>query len=249
MGTLVAGDDARRRAGQAIRVAEGVGLHPGRQPVLPLDEVAVDRKEHWEAVYRSKQPTEVSWYQARAELSARMIGLVVRDHAAPIIDVGAGASILTSQLDAAGYTDLTVLDLSATALAVAKSTLGPRASRIRWIEADVLAVDLLAGVYQFWHDRGVFHFLTDAAARSAYVQKVRHAMRPGGHVLIATFAEDGPTQCSGLDVVRYSPAALVAELGPGFAFVASRREAHQTPSGAVQAFSYCLFRREAEGSD
>ena len=204
----------------------------------------MDRKEYWESVYRSKQPTEVSWYQARADLSAQIIKLVVRDHAAPIIDVGGGASVLTSQLYVAGYTDLTVLDISGSAIAAAKSTLGPNAPRIHWMEADILTVDLPPACYQFWHDRAVFHFLTDAAARSRYVQQVRHAVQPGGHLLIATFAEDGPTRCSGLDVVRYAPAALAAELGPGFAFVASRREAHQTPSGAVQAFSYCVFRRE-----
>jgi SAM-dependent methyltransferase len=215
----------------------------------PLDEVAVDRKEHWESIYRSKRPTAVSWYQARAELSAQIIKLIVRDHAAPIIDVGGGASVLTSQLDAAGYTDLTVLEISASAIAAAKSTLGPNPARVHWIEGDILTAILPRARYQFWHDRAVFHFLTDAAARSAYVQQVRHAVRPGGHVLIATFAEDGPTQCSGLDVVRYSPATLAAELGPGLAFVASRREEHKTPSGAVQAFSYSIFRREGEARD
>lgn len=210
---------------------------------LWLDEVLVDAKEHWESVYRSKQPTAVSWYQARAEPSVQIIKLVVRDHAAPIIDVGGGASVLTSELYAAGYTDLTVLDLSGAALAAARATLGPNAPRIHWIEADVLTADLPPACYEFWHDRAVFHFLLDAAARSAYLQQAHHAVRPGGHVLIATFAEDGPTKCSGLDVVRYSPAALAAELGPGLAFVASRREAHRTPSGAVQSFSYSLFRR------
>jgi len=210
---------------------------------LRLDEVLVDGKEHWESVYRNKQPTEVSWYQARAELSAQIIKLVVRDHAAPIIDVGGGASVLTSELYAAGYTDLTVLDLAGAALAAARSTLGPNAPRVHWIEADILTADLPPACYEFWHDRAVFHFLTDTSARSAYVRQACHAVRPGGHVLIATFAEDGPTRCSGLDVVRYSPAALAAELGSGLAFVASRREAHQTPSGAVQSFSYSVFRR------
>jgi SAM-dependent methyltransferase len=221
-------------------------LHGRHASAHRLHEVAVDRKEHWESVYRSKQPTAVSWYQARAELSLQIIKLVVRDHAAPIIDVGGGASALTSQLDAAGYTDLTVLELSQSAIAAAKSAMASNTSRVHWIEADILAANLPRARYQFWHDRALFHFLTDAAARSAYSQQARHAVRPGGHILIATFGEDGPTRCSGLDVVRYSPATLAAELGPGFGFVASRREDHRTPSGAVQAFSYCVFRREQD---
>jgi SAM-dependent methyltransferase len=238
---------APRTAG-GTRVAADICLQERHRFALRLDEVRVDRKEHWESVYQSTQPTAVSWYQARAELSARIIPQVVRDHAAPIIDVGGGASVLTSQLYAAGYTDLTVLDLSGSAITAAKSTLGANASRVHWIEADILTADLPPACYQFWHDRAVFHFLTDAAERSVYGQQVRHAVRPGGHVLIATFAEDGPTRCSGLDVVRYSASALAAELGPGLAFVASRREEHQTPSGAAQAFTYCIFRREPEAS-
>lgn len=204
----------------------------------------MDRKEHWESVYRTKQPTEVSWYQDRADLSARIIGEVVPDHSSPIIDVGGGASVLASQLDAAGYTKLTVLDLSRAALAAAKATLGPRASKVHWIEVDILEAKLPLGGYRFWHDRAVFHFLTTVETRSAYVRQVHHALVPGGYVLMATFAEGGPRRCSGLDVVRYSPTALQAALGPGLVFVAAHRNEHRTPSGAAQAFLYCLFRRE-----
>lgn len=204
----------------------------------------MDRKEHWETVYRTKLPADLSWFQERANLAVRIIGEVVPDHSLPIIDVGGGASVLVSQLDAAGYTNLTVLDLSAAALTVAKATLRARASRIHWIEADILDAKLPRGGYRFWHDRAVFHFLTDAELRTRYARQVRHAVAPGGHVLIATFAEDGPTRCSGLDVVRYSPMALHAALGPGFVFVAAHREEHRTPSGAIQAFTLCLCRRE-----
>jgi SAM-dependent methyltransferase len=207
----------------------------------------VNRKEHWEAVYRTKRPTELSWYQAEAELSARLIQEVVPGRSASIIDVGGGASVLVSQLDAVGYTNLTVLDLSGMAIAVAQAKLGPRADRIRWIEADILEAKLASGGYRFWHDRAVFHFLTGPAARSIYVTQARRAVPPGGHVLVATFAEDGPTRCSGLEVMRYSPAALHAEFADGFAYVAAHREEHRTPSGSVQAFTYCLYRRVGSG--
>lgn len=204
----------------------------------------MDRKEYWETVYRTKRPTEVSWYQAEADLSARLIQEAVPDHSAPIIDVGGGASVLASQLAAAGYTNLTVLDLSGAAIAAAQARLGARATGIKWLEADILEAELPPADYRLWHDRALFHFLTDPAARATYVAQVRRAVPPGGHVLVATFAEDGPTRCSGLDVMRYSPATLHAEFGPGFAYVAAHREDHRTPSGTVQAFTYCLFRRE-----
>jgi SAM-dependent methyltransferase len=207
-------------------------------------EVIVDSKQHWETIYREKRPTEVSWYQAEADLSARLIRDAVTNRTAAIIDVGGGASVLASQLHAAGYTNLTVLDLSGTAIAAAKAALGKASADIRWIEADILEAILPAAGYRFWHDRAVFHFLTEPAARAAYIAQVRHAVAPGGHVLVATFDEDGPTRCSGLEVVRYSPAALHAEFGHGFLYVAAHREAHHTPTGSIQSFSYCLCRRE-----
>lgn len=205
----------------------------------------MNHKDHWDTIYRTKRPTEVSWYQAEADLSARLIREVVPDRSAPIIDVGGGASVLVSQLDAAGYDHLTVLDISGAAIAAARATLGPRAPRVRWIEADILEAPLPAAGYRLWHDRAVFHFLTDPAARSAYVAQVRRAVPPHGHVLVATFAEDGPTHCSGLAVMRYSPAALHAEFGAGFAYVEAHREEHRTPAGSLQAFTYCLCRRVA----
>ncbi|MDA1080291.1 MAG: class I SAM-dependent methyltransferase [Gemmatimonadetes bacterium] len=208
----------------------------------------LNRKEHWETVYRSKRPTEVSWYQAEAELSVRLIQEVVPDRTAPIIDVGGGASVLASQLSATGYSSITVLDLAASAIAAAQSRLESQSADIRWIEADILEAVLPHAAYSFWHDRAVFHFLTDPDARAAYVTQVRHAVVPSGYVLVATFAEDGPTRCSGLDVVRYSPSTLHAEFGSGFAYVAAHREEHRTPTGAIQAFTYCLCRREVRGA-
>lgn len=168
------------------------------------------------------------------------------DRSTPIIDVGGGASILISQLDAAGYVDLTVLDVSATAIAAAKAQLGPRADKIHWIEADLLEASLAPAAYSFWHDRAVFHFLTEPEDRARYLTQVRRTVPVGGHVLVAAFAEDGPPTCSGLEVARYSPEALRVEMGSGFAPIATHREEHRTPSGNPQSFTYGLFRRESE---
>jgi len=203
----------------------------------------VDLKAHWEGVYRSKRPTEVSWYQQEATLSLRLIQQVVPSLQAPIIDVGGGASVLVARLRGAGYTDLTVLDLSSAAIAAARASLGPAGETVRWIEADVLTVHFPVGGFAFWHDRAVFHFLADPHARDRYVAQARRAVRVGGHVLVATFAEDGPTRCSGLEVVRYSPTALHAQFGTGFTFLGGEREEHRTPAGDSQAFTYCLCGR------
>ncbi len=203
----------------------------------------MDDKSHWETVYGTKSPDAVSWYQHRADRSLGLIRRVASDRNGPIIDVGGGASVLVDDLLDAGYTDLTVLDLAGAALAVAKSRLGERAAGIHWLEADVRSVALPPAHYAVWHDRAVFHFLTDATDRARYVAQVERAVRPGGHVLVATFAEDGPTRCSGLPVARYSAETLHGTFGSAFDLVSSEREDHVTPSGAHQAFVYCLCRR------
>lgn len=205
--------------------------------------MTLDPRAHWERVYRTNDPTRVSWYQTEAAVSLRLVQKYVPSLTAPIIDVGGGASVLVAQLHAAGYSDLTVLDLSAAALAEARRRLGSAAEDITWIEADLLSADLLPHRYALWHDRAVFHFLTDPSDRARYIAQARSAVVPGGLVLIATFAEDGPTRCSGLDVRRYSAESLLAELGEGFALVTTEREAHVTPGGQTQAFRYCLFRQ------
>ncbi len=160
----------------------------------------------------------------------------------PIIDVGGGTSTLIDDLLDAGYRDLTVLDLSATALREARARLDHRAAAVDWIEADILEASLPKARFHVWHDRAVFHFLTTLAARTRYVAQAHAAVRPGGFVLIATFADDGPTRCSGLDVARYSPESLHAEFGQDFAMLVSEREEHLTPAGVTQAFIYCLCR-------
>lgn len=162
---------------------------------------------------------------------------------AHILDVGAGASVLVDDLLDAGYHNLSVLDISAAALKVAQARLGSAASRVNWIEADITKLELPEASIDVWHDRAVFHFLTDAADRQRYVQTVQHAVKPGGHVIIATFAEDGPLKCSGLDIVRYSPETLHQEFGSGFKLVKTAKEQHHTPGGADQNFVYCYCRR------
>jgi SAM-dependent methyltransferase len=208
----------------------------------------VDQKSHWEQLYRTKGPDQVSWFQPEATLSLELIKHVAPSRDSAIIDVGAGASMLVDGLLTAGYSRITVLDLSPAALAQAQQRLRNAAGSVAWREADVLMANLDAAAFDVWHDRAVFHFLTSAADRARYVAQVRHAVRSGGYVLVATFAEDGPTRCSGLDVARYSPDVLHSEFGSDFRLVESRREEHRTPLGARQAFTYCLCRYEPHAS-
>jgi SAM-dependent methyltransferase len=200
-------------------------------------------KDHWEQVYSAKRADAVSWFQAHAEQSLRLIRATGLPTSAAIIDVGGGASTLVDDLLADGFTDLTVLDLSDAALAAARQRLGSRADGVRWREADVLHASLPAQGYDLWHDRAVFHFLTAPADRQAYVAAVLRAVKPGGHVIVATFADDGPDQCSGLPVMRYRADELHAEFGAPFALLRHEKEAHQTPFGTVQQFVYCYCRR------
>lgn len=199
-------------------------------------------KPHWEQVYTSKSSTGVSWYQPHAEQSLALIQATGVPVSATVMDVGGGASTLVDDLLARHYSDLTVLDLSATALQVARQRLGAAAERVQWLVADVTQAVLPAHSVDVWHDRAVFHFLTTAEARAAYVQQVLHAVKPGGHVIVATFAEDGPLQCSGLPVMRYSAAALHAQFGADFALLHHEKEVHATPFGTVQPFVYCYCR-------
>lgn len=200
-------------------------------------------KEHWEHVYTTKATDSVSWFQPHADLSLDIIRSTRLGRDAAIIDVGGGASTLVDDLVANGYTDLTVLDLSRAALNAARKRLGAEECKVRWIEADITQVDLPANRYDIWHDRAVFHFLTDAADRAAYVRTVLRSVKPGGHVIVATFAEDGPLQCSGLPVMRYRPDELHDQFGAAFQLLDHRKEEHRTPAGKVQSFVYCYCRR------
>jgi len=202
----------------------------------------MSQREYWEKVYRSKPASEVSWFQPQATISLDLIKRTAPDLDAPIIDVGGGASTLVDGLLESGYKNVTVLDIAAGSLTVTRHRLGARAAEVAWKEADILTAVLSPASYAVWHDRAVFHFLTDQLDRERYVQQTRDAVRPGGHVIVASFAEDGPTRCSGLDVMRYSPDAMHAQFGKGFRLLDSVREDHHTPSGTTQAFVYCLCR-------
>jgi len=204
----------------------------------------MDRKKHWETIYQTKDVHSVSWFQPEARESLDLITRFAPDRAAPIIDVGGGASVLVDDLLAAGYSDVTVLDVSETALEISRRRIGDAAAKVKWIAADVTDAPLRERAYAVWHDRAVFHFLTDPADRQAYVAQVERTVRPAGYVLVATFAEDGPATCSGLPVVRYSAESLHSEFGPSFRLVASAHEDHHTPAGREQSFLYCLCRRE-----
>jgi 2-polyprenyl-3-methyl-5-hydroxy-6-metoxy-1,4-benzoquinol methylase len=203
---------------------------------------AMNRTEHWNTVYTTKAPDEVSWHQVRPEMSLGLIehAGIARDKG--IIDVGGGASTLVDHLLAAGYSRLAVLDISHAALEYAQARLGEKAARVEWMVADVTEFTPPHSV-ALWHDRAVFHFLTEAADRRKYVESLRRTVPPGGQVIIATFAPHGPEKCSGLEVCRYDAAGICAELGAEFELVERADETHRTPWDTGQAFGYYRFRR------
>jgi 2-polyprenyl-3-methyl-5-hydroxy-6-metoxy-1,4-benzoquinol methylase len=202
----------------------------------------MDTRAHWQNVYRTKRPTEVSWYQPAAVSSLNLIRRAAPDETAAVIDVGGGASTLVDGLLAAGYRNVTVLDVSDAALGEAAARLGKKADQVTWLAANVLERELPAAEFDVWHDRAVFHFLTDRSERQRYVERVRAAVKTGGSVIVATFASDGPRKCSGLEVARYDAQQLHAEFGADFCLIESSREEHSTPTGASQPFIYCWLR-------
>lgn len=202
-----------------------------------------DRHRHWEGIYRTKATDQVSWFQTHARSSLHLIQGSGAGLDAGIIDVGGGASVLADNLLDAGYRNLTVLDIAESALKTSCQRLGKRAQQVNWLVADITQAQLPFAAYDVWHDRAVFHFLTDPADRERYVQLVLRAVKPGGHVIVAAFGPDGPLQCSGLDVVRYAPAALHAEFGARFRLLRHEAEVHHTPAGKAQEFVYCYCRR------
>lgn len=198
--------------------------------------------DHWENVYRKKKFDSVSWYAPHLRESLRLIEQLCPDKTAAIVDVGGGESTLVDDLLHRNYLDLTVLDISATAIDFTKHRLGAKAQQVSWHVGDVRRYSFGAKQFDLWHDRAVFHFLTDAAARKAYVDLVRSSVKPGGFVLMATFGPNGPLQCSGLDVVRYSEQQLHHEFGEGFDLMGSQLSDHRTPMGTDQQFMYCWCR-------
>lgn len=203
-----------------------------------------DAKTHWQNVYLSKAPSELSWYQAEPTLSLQLInrcGLQLTD---PIIDVGGGASVLVDRLLDSGYSGISVLDVAGEALAASRGRLGVKAERARWLECDITAYSPQTQ-FSVWHDRAVFHFLTDPADRTDYVSALTDGLSPGGYLILASFAIGGPEMCSGLPIVQYDGDKLQRELGPGFDLVEQRNESHATPSGRKQEFAYFRFVRSS----
>jgi SAM-dependent methyltransferase len=198
-------------------------------------------RAHWDKVFTTKGESEVSWFQETPSPSLELLGLVGARPSSAIIDVGGGTSRLVDALVGRGFDNLTVLDISDAALSVARERLGDKASRIKWIAVDVTKWQP-AEAYDIWHDRAVFHFLTDRAHQAAYVERSKQALRRGGHVIIGTFALDGPEKCSGLPVARQSAKSLAALLGSEFVLIDSRRCEHSTPWRTIQKFQFSSFR-------
>lgn len=201
-----------------------------------------DPRLHWDEVYHSKSETEVSWFQEAPEQSIALIRQVVLELGTSVIDIGGGASRLVDNLLKLGYGDLTVLDVSEAAVARTKARLATSADRVRWVAADITKWKP-DRKWQVWHDRAVFHFLTDTARQDAYISALCQATEPGGTAIIATFALNGPERCSGLPVQRYSSETLAARLGMHFRLIDQRLEDHLTPKGAVQNFQYAALQR------
>jgi len=204
----------------------------------------VDPKTHWDKIYTTQAPESVSWYRAHLETSLALIERAAASRSANIVDIGGGESTLVDDLLLRGYKNLTVLDVSQTAIEVTKRRMGPAADQVRWLVGDILEIGLEPHAYDLWHDRAVFHFLTTQKDRIAYVRQVARAVKPGGHVIVSTFGPEGPTKCSGLEVMRYDADSLHDEFGGSFRLVESSKELHQTPSGRTQQFLYCYCRLE-----
>lgn len=200
------------------------------------------RQAHWQGVYTTKGEHDVSWFEESPTVSLDLIRATGTGHGASVIDIGGGASRLVDALLDQGYASVTVLDLSEKALATAKARLGQRAALAQWVVADVTTWEPSQS-YDVWHDRAAFHFLTDPKDRGAYAERVRRAVRPGGHVIIGTFALDGPERCSGLPVIRHDATSIGEVLGPSFELAETRRHDHHTPMGTTQRFQFSRFRR------
>lgn len=202
------------------------------------------RQQHWDNVYTSKSSDRVSWFQVKPEKSLELIHRFMPVATQPvIIDVGGGASTLVDFLLADGYDSISVLDIASSALETAKQRLGTLSDRISWIVTDITQAQLPSNIYDLWHDRAVFHFLTIPADRVKYVEIVEKSLKSGGILVISTFAPDGPEQCSNLNINRYNCEDILAILGKNFQLIHSDRETHQTPFETQQSFSYCVFEK------
>ena len=203
-------------------------------------------KSHWENIYTSKPVQDVSWYRKHLNTSLDLIEKCALSRDAKVIDIGGGASTLADDLCERGYIHISVLDISKTALEKARQRLGAVADRVQWMEGDITRVQLPSEHFDLWHDRAVFHFLTDSVTQEAYVEAATNAVRSGGFIIIATFSPDGPAKCSGLPVQRYDAAALARKF-PQCVLLDERREDHKTPSGTSQSFTYVRLKKTRQG--
>ncbi|MEH6578577.1 MAG: class I SAM-dependent methyltransferase [Amphritea sp.] len=205
----------------------------------------MNQKDHWEQVYSSKLTQKLGWYEPHLQASLSLIKGLNLTVDAPIIDVGGGASTLVDDLLEADYRSITVLDIAENAVSLVKARLGKKTEQVVWLEGDITSVDLPIHYYTLWHDRAVFHFLTEHSQQRKYRDKLLKALKPGGYVIIGTFAPEAPVRCSGLPVQRYSPEQLESTLGGEFGLQHYHKEVHITPGGVEQMYLYCLFRRAA----
>lgn len=202
----------------------------------------MNTESHWDSIYRTKGEGGVSWFEALPSVSLELLDAAGLTAETCVVDVGGGESRLVDALLTKGLDCLAVLDVSGTAIEHAQDRVGAEAHTVIWLQADVTGAWTLKPM-DIWHDRAVFHFLTNPAARASYLQHLRETLKADGSVIIATFAPDGPERCSGLPVVRYSPDSLAKELGDGFALQEWRPHRHVTPGGVEQSFQYSRFRR------
>jgi 2-polyprenyl-3-methyl-5-hydroxy-6-metoxy-1,4-benzoquinol methylase len=202
----------------------------------------MDNKAHWEQVYGTKAPDAVSWYAPHLETSLNLIHQASANKNSAIIDIGGGESTLVDDLITQGYQDISVLDISQKAIDVAKERLGKSAYMVHWYCADITQATLPQNYFDVWHDRAVFHFLTEESQRVRYVEQVKRSVKHGGYVIMSTFGPEGPEKCSGLDVVRYDAEKLHGQFGKSFNLIDSSTELHQTPMGTTQQFLYCFCR-------
>lgn len=207
-----------------------------------MTETSLDRQAHWNNAYTTKGESGVSWFEGAPAVSLDLFQKwgIIAGHS--LIDIGGGASRLVDALLQGGIQDITVLDLSTTALDTAKARLGAAAATVSWVAADITRWQP-SRTYDFWHDRAAFHFLVQADERAAYVERLGAAVKPRGIAVIATFAPDGPERCSGLEMARYDPAMLARVIGSTFELVDQCRHVHTTPWGSTQAFQFSVFRR------
>lgn len=219
--------------------AKILGLLPGNTRA----DTTMNRHQHWQAVYATTSFDAVSWYREHLDKSLALIERATPDRGAAILDVGGGASTLVDDLLLRGYRDISVLDISDAALGVARRRLGNAAPTVTWLAVDLLDAPLATQRYDVWHDRAVFHFLTEAEQRANYVRQLMRALKPGAYAILATFGPDGPLKCSGLDTLRYAADGLACALGDGFVLIDSFLDWHATPSVSTQQFLYALFRR------